>query len=367
VFWTDCFPPDLGGVEVLSEALLHSLAQRGHHFCVISSPRDPSAPALPRDSGRIVQHRLPLRQALAERDLGRIHALTLHARRLIGEFSPELVHTPVVGPSLFVLRRALRGSSPPLLLSLQQADAWTESDRAGTLVAEVLGAASRVACCSEWMRRRALELFPRIAGKASVVRNALPVPELSPSPLDDTAPHVLCAGRLSVEKGFDLAIRALPALRSRFPDASLTIAGDGAARPQLERLAGDLGLSGSVRFAGWVPPQRIPELINTACAVVVPSRLEAFGLTALQAALMGRPVVASRVGGLAEVVIHGVSGLLVAPESPEEITRALVDLLEQPGRAAAMGAAARRAATERFVWRDHVDAYEALYQQLALD
>jgi glycosyltransferase involved in cell wall biosynthesis len=286
---------------------------------------------------------------------------------LIRDFSPQLLHTPVVGPSLFFFLRAIRDCSAPLLVSLQQADEWTEQDRAGTLVARLLARASRVACCSDWMRRRALRLFPAVAGKACVVPNALPLPELAPASLASHPFHLLCAGRLSIEKGFDLALRAFAAVRTRFPEATLTLAGDGDARSELARLSADLGVSRSVKFAGWVAPGEMPALIDTAAAVVVPSRLEAFGLTALQAAHMGRPVVACRVGGLPEVVIDGVTGLLVAPESPEALASGVGHLLEHPRAAAAMGAEARRSALERFVWDDHVAAYAALYEQLALD
>jgi glycosyltransferase involved in cell wall biosynthesis len=86
---------------------------------------------------------------------------------------------------------------------------------------------------------------------------------------------------------------------------------------------------------------------------------------ALQAAQMARPVVAARVGGLPEVVVHDVTGLLVEPEHSAALTEAICFLLEHPGRAVAMGRAARRRARQNFAWTRLVDAYDAVYQRIA--
>ncbi len=108
------------------------------------------------------------------------------------------------------------------------------------------------------------------------------------------------------------------------------------------------------------------ELMNSATLIVMPSRRdESFGLVALEAALMARPVVASRVGGLAEVVADRETGLLVDKENPAALARALARLLEDPGTAERMGQAARRRAQELFGLDGVVDAYAGLYQRLA--
>jgi glycosyltransferase involved in cell wall biosynthesis len=104
--------------------------------------------------------------------------------------------------------------------------------------------------------------------------------------------------------------------------------------------------------------------MNTATLVLIPSRRESFCLVALEAALMARPLVATRVGGLPEVVVHQQTGLLVEREDVRGIADAVSFLLERPETAAQMGKAARLRAREVFSWDRCVDAYDTLYRRL---
>ena len=127
-------------------------------------------------------------------------------------------------------------------------------------------------------------------------------------------------GRLVPEKGFDVLIRALAGL----PEADLVLMGDGPERAGLEGLGRELGLQDRMTFTGWVEP---PWVARQRCDVLVmPSRVEGFGLVAVEALLAGIPVVASRVGGLTEVVEDGVTGLLVPSDDPEALASALREL-----------------------------------------
>ena len=102
--------------------------------------------------------------------------------------------------------------------------------------------------------------------------------------------------------------------------------------------------------------------MNEATFVVMPSRWEeAFGLVALEAALMERPVIATRVGGLPEIVVDGVTGILVEKENSEELASAISRLLKNPEEAIKMGRAARVRAEAMFTLEHHIDAYESLY------
>src|SRR4030095_14355456 len=105
---------------------------------------------------------------------------------------------------------------------------------------------------------------------------------------------------------------------------------------------------------------------NTATLVVIPSRAEGFGLVALQAALMARPVAATRVGGLPEVVLNGKTGLLVEPEQ-QTLAEAVSFLLARAHVAAAMGVEARRHAVKNFGFDRHVNAYDSLYRKIISD
>jgi len=135
----------------------------------------------------------------------------------------------------------------------------------------------------------------------------------------------------------------------------------------LERQIDELGLTDIVDFIGWVAPREVPALLNTATVVLMPSRQESFGLVALEAALMARPVIATRVGGLPEVVVHEQTGLLVEQENSGALAEAIAYLLAHPHTAIHMGQAARLRAQQVFSWERHVTAYDVLYQQLAAD
>jgi glycosyltransferase involved in cell wall biosynthesis len=179
------------------------------------------------------------------------------------------------------------------------------------------------------------------------------------------APRLVFAGRLVPEKGLGLLIDSLPALLERAPAATLTVAGDGPLRRDLETRVRGLGLESCVTFVGEQQPHEVTALIDGAMAVVVPSRVEGFGLVALEAALRGRPVVATRAGGLPEVVRDGATGLLVAPGDAGALASAVARLIGDPALAARLGAAARVHARATFDWDRHVGLYEELYARVA--
>jgi glycogen(starch) synthase len=233
-------------------------------------------------------------------------------------------------------------------------------------VRRTLETADWVVGCSAFIVEVARKLVPTIRARSSVIPNGLGPPPVTPSALPIDAPRLLCVGRLSPEKGIDLALSAFASVSERFPRARLIVVGDGPFRSALQRHVLDLGLGARVELLGSVSHEDVFQLLDAATAVLVPSRHEAFGLAALEAAWMARPVVASRVGGLPEVVEDGTTGLLVEPESVDGLAGAIVDLLAHPGTAASMGQAARRRAEARFGGERYADAYDNLYRRLAL-
>jgi glycogen(starch) synthase len=144
----------------------------------------------------------------------------------------------------------------------------------------------------------------------------------------------------------------------------MVVAGDGPCRQELENLASDLGIFGAVTFRGWISPDDVAREINDSTVVVMPSRFgEAFGLVALEAAQMARPVIASRVGGLPEVVWDERTGLLVEPDTPSALADAMLRVLEDRDLAARLGRSGREHAA-RFTIDRYTDEYDSLYRQL---
>lgn len=155
---------------------------------------------------------------------------------------------------------------------------------------------------------------------------------------------VLFPAALRPGKGHDVLLAAVSRLRESCPRAQVLFAGEGALRRPLENAAAPLGRA--VRFLG--ARDDVPELMCAADLVVLPSLSEALPTVAMEAAAAGTAIVASRVGGVPEVVIDGVTGTLVPPGEPDPLSRAVADLLLDSDRRLALGAAGRRRALRDF-------------------
>jgi glycosyltransferase involved in cell wall biosynthesis len=176
---------------------------------------------------------------------------------------------------------------------------------------------------------------------------------------EGSEPRLLCVGRLIPIKGHLVLLRALAQARSQVPDVSLDVAGRGPLAPALKAYVRELGLEAAVRFLGFVSP--VETAIEDAAIVVVPSLGEGFGMVALEAMERARPVIASAVGGLPEIVADGETGLVVPAADADALAEAIVALAGDLDRAAGMGAAARARALEMFTPERCVDRVEELY------
>jgi glycosyltransferase involved in cell wall biosynthesis len=235
-----------------------------------------------------------------------------------------------------------------------------------TLLSETLRSAAWVTCVSSALHGQATQLVPEIAARSSVIYNGLEVPPFLPEPLSFDPPQLLCLGRLVPAKGFDLALNALASIIKRCPAVRMVIAGDGPARSQLEEQAAQLGLSAAVEFVGWVEQEKVLPLINRATLVLIPSWDEGLSMVALQAAIMARPVVATRVGGVVEAVVHQETGLLVEKGDRSGFEQAIAFLLSHSKVATKMGMAGRERVQKYFTWQSCLDAYDVLYKKLVI-
>jgi glycosyltransferase involved in cell wall biosynthesis len=169
---------------------------------------------------------------------------------------------------------------------------------------------------------------------------------------------LLVLAALVRRKGIDVLLRALDILANDGLRPILWIAGDGPERSDLEALV----RGKQVRFLGR--RSDVADLLAASDAVVIPSRREGLGVAALEAMAVGRPVVASAVGGLADVVADRQTGLLVPPDDPAALARALAELLRAPGLRQALGEAGPRRVAESFSAEQMVEAYARLYESV---
>jgi glycosyltransferase involved in cell wall biosynthesis len=140
-------------------------------------------------------------------------------------------------------------------------------------------------------------------------------------------------------KGIDAVICALPAIRSQISDVSYVIIGDGNDRPRLEALAAQHGVADTVHFAGRVPDQQLYAYLNGTDVFILPSRTEGFGIVYIEAMACGRAVIAGAHGGSPEVVIDGVTGMLVSHGDSAALTGAITNLLQDEAKRTSFGKA----------------------------
>lgn len=190
-------------------------------------------------------------------------------------------------------------------------------------------------------------------------------PETAQRPALQGAPVVTFTGRLVREKGADILIRAFQQVQSRLPDAQLHIAGAGPEHAALSALVTELRVAECVTFHGQLGDDALQALLARSWAHVVPSRWpEPFGVTATEAMMRGTAVVASNIGGLADIVTHDVTGFQVSPGDSAALSEALLALLSNRARAEEMGKNARLRALELLDIDRCTSRFEALYDEL---
>lgn len=347
--WNDGYYPRIGGTETLVRDLCHVQQAAGHLVTVVSRAL-PGCPAEDEIDNIPVWRRPVLEEDLIQQPAllsQQVKACAAYKRR----FQPDVIHVHGSHMAGWLHLLTRDAASCPTVVSLH-APIRLPAPVLRRLLIEV----DAVAAVSASMKQQFSPLLAGRTGPVRIIHNGLAFPAESPAPLRQPA-TALCLGRMVHEKGFDIALRAL----SQVPEIRLIVAGDGIGLPALQQLAKELNIADRVDFRGWVHPHAVPNLFNEVSVVLMPSRWEEpFGLVALQAAQMGRPIIASRIGGLPEIIRHGETGLLVPPEDPSALADALLTLSDGPRIAATMGAAARLHAANGF----SIERCASLYQEL---
>ena len=232
-----------------------------------------------------------------------------------------------------------------------------------TLDPWIFSRVTRLGACSQYVLQRDINRFKLDPRRCRVLYNAIDPERFAPRPSERSSPITIAAvANLIPEKGLDVLLRACATLTDL--PWQLTIVGDGPERARLESLAGSLALTERTRFAGLRDDVEVT--LQRAALYVHPCLWEeAFGLTITEAMACGCAVVASRRGGIPEIIEHGTSGILVEAGNVAELSRVLRELLNDPTRRAELGAAARARVQERFslipAVRQQVDWIEETY------
>ena len=337
-----------GGAERVVSSLAAGLQARGHEVCVVAG-RSGAVEVRPPDVEIPYIARRPARMVPA------IVAL----RRTLSSWRPDVVHAHNPTMGLVASAATLMGRRPPALVTVHGI-AEQDLRRGAALVR--LSRLPVIACgpgVEVSLREQRVPVLRTVVNGISAAPPALErAPLMESLGLDARLRLVACVGRLAPVKNQQLLVRAMASV----PDAALVLAGDGAQREELRALAVQGGVAERVRLVGDRADARA--LMAAADTVAMPSRSEGLPLVALEALAAGRPLVATAVRGIRELLHDGVDALLVPGDDAAAMAAALRRVLDDPALAAALGAAGVREAAA-YTEEAMVSAYEGIYRQLA--
>src|SRR5208337_1486496 len=289
-------------------------------------------------------------------------SLIVKLAAILRRWRPDVVHTHDQR-ALFYAGPAARLIGVPMVVHTRHGRDVDATPRQTIMFRGLARLVDRFVCVSEEVaalsRRQGID-----ESKLHTILNGIDIGRFGFHGPDARGPVVTVA-RVSPEKDIDNLVRATVLAVERAPALRVEIAGGGPCREEMGRLAAELGVADRITFMGEV--RDVPAVLARARMFVLPSRSEGIPLTVLEAMARGLPVVATRVGGLAEVVEQGVTGLLVPPADPAELGTAMAELWGDPDRLDRLGHAGRRRAEECFDVRRMVAQYEALYRQRRRD
>ena len=366
-----------GGVAIAIENLVHGLQRCGARIFVIKIVGDGWYPHFSRGAQNELIVRLPLRGRHECRGVKGVIGywlrlpiadMTLLILGIVTRF--QFVNFHYYAPPYEHLRKILRFLHYRFIASFQGSDIMVAPDCDGTR--EALGylvrEAEKVVGVSGTLINELTRLFPEAATKCSVIHNTVDIDFIrsvsNAAPASELDIDVLFVGGLIPVKGPDLLVDAFHKVVQKRPGALLCLVGTGYMEEELRDTIRDRGIEANVKFAGFVPHQELVNYYGRTKLIVMPSRSEGFPHVAMEAAICGKPVVAFNVGGLAELVEDGSTGILVPPTDSDALANAMLELLESPSLAQRMGDQGRRRGMQAFDPSHMVQSYMTLYDAI---
>ena len=294
------------------------------------------------------------------------HSYVTQAARAAKEarsFEPDLVHAHyVTGYGLWAWRTAFE----PTVVSAWGSDVVeAESSILRKLLArKVFRRADHVTVPSRFLWEKVLDLAPGTESRMSLVPFGVSIPDRVDD-LPSVGPTRICFFKALMRRyGPDILLKALAKARESVPDIQLSIAGRGEMEADLRQMTVELGLDNNVRFVGFVDNREIYSFIAAHHFTVMPSLEESFGVAAVESAACARAVLATRVGGIPEVVLDGETGLLVPSGDVDALAKAIVRLSTDRELCRKLGDNGRERAKRQFDWEQSLDLMAELYLRL---
>ena len=354
--------PNIGGVEQLVAGLARHLCLAGHSAWVVA-PLWPSHLAVEEEIEGIRVNRVVCELPRKNLPLFAYRYLCARGslRRLVARWRPDIIHVHCLGPNALYATLLARDSGLPLVVTTH---GELQGDDTGMHRSPVCRAVHRfafnradwVTACSQFSLSSIPYAFrcPR-----TVIPNAVDIGLIGDDRRDHSKEaYILCAARLTHNKGVDVLLEAYARIHHELPD--LWIAGDGAERSMLCDVVKRLGITARVRFLGAVPHRNVVALMADCMFHVCPSRNEAFGIVNLEAMAAGKPVIATAVGGVPEVVGDGETGVLVPGEDVDAMVAAIRRLAGDAGLRERLGTAGLQR-VRQFTWPAIAEDYLRVY------
>jgi glycogen(starch) synthase len=373
--------PQLGGLEIAVANLALELTRRGHRVTVVSTsawlgystrqePQGVTVYRLPFALPRLVWRaggRNALRSLVKSVVSPVVSPLCLlEFLRIIRRERPQILNVHYIAENAFYALAAQQFAPFRLVVNLHGDDIERHGHRrwaARRLTLSALKRADLVLSNSAHILALAQQIAPQVREKCTVVGNGVfPDHFRTEDSFPHPNPYVLSIGNLTHKKGFDLLIEAFARVRRAHPRVDLVVAGNGHEFGRCERLASQLDLRDAVTFLGRVDRSTVPALLNGCEFFVLPSRREPFGIVLLEAMAARKAVLATKVGGVPEIVTDMKSGLLVEPQSAEALAEGMDTLLRDAALGERLGMEGYRTVRERFTWPIVTERYIRAYE-----
>lgn len=220
-----------------------------------------------------------------------------------------------------------------------------------------------ITCNSAFLLNKIKKLTLNNTIRLEIIRNGINLKEfVIQDKFNHSLPYIFAIGRLVYRKGFDVLVKAFQTVASKIDQVDLIISGDGPERESCSSLARELGIEYRVRFMGYTDRRETVRLFKGSRFFVLPSRVEALGITNLEAMAAGKAIIGTRVGGVPEIVRNGYNGLLVEPEDPRALASGILRLLENPSLAEELGQNGRRHVEDCYSWENGARHYLEVYR-----
>lgn len=410
--WDIAFSGEGGGgsIPILSYQMALRLVEQGHQIDIFARQAD-GQPAQETDEHGITFHRIPLSfddllqkpikvydRQIRFRDRKRpAFATNLYYRRYgiaVGRklrvINPDVIHIHNFSQFVPLFKQFAKNAKLVLHMHCE----WL-SQLDPSLIKKRLKDTDLILGCSDFITQETAQKYPEYANRCKTLFNGVNIDSLPKSLPEKKSQTILYVGRLSPEKGVHTLIEAFKIVAKRFPEVRLDLAGAGGSAPfeflvalsddprvrALDRFYGsgliksDLGgyvaylknlvppdLTNRISFLGFVQHHNLEAHYRNADILVNPSLSEAFGMSLVEAMAQGTPVIASKIGGMLDIVVDGETGVLVAPDDPDALATGIIQLLQNDALRAAMGARGQALVQQQFSWEIVTDSLLASYR-----